>query len=157
MFQEATKKQEGKKIEVSHNERVGKPFPAHAGQALFKACFCPTRATVFGIEKENEDIRQEQHLRPLIRKTIITRRFADIAGDRYSIKSQGPPRTDTSGRCTVGDGRISTLVNHYFSSTGSHEKDAMLRIIRQIQLLIRACSVPHTFREYQGGEVRPAV
>ena len=147
----------GKQIKEEANEYEGLPFPASHGQELFKACFCPTRATVFGIEKENQDILQVEHLSPIIQKTILTRRFKEIAGDKYSIEShrirQNPYEVGVYEKVMS---EFSNMVSHYFNSTGDHKKDSMLRIIRQIQLLIKACSVPHTFREYEGGETKPA-
>ena len=38
----------------------------------------------------------------------------------------------------------------YYNSTGDTRKDAALRIMRQIKLLIRACSVPHLIEGYSG-------
>lgn len=61
------------------------PFPARGGATLFKACFCPGKATVFGIEKHNQDIYNQTYLTELIDKTIITRKFKEFAGDKYEI------------------------------------------------------------------------
>ena len=38
----------------------------------------------------------------------------------------------------------------YFASTGNHRKDAMLRIMQQITLLLRVAAAPNTMKEYQG-------
>ena len=38
----------------------------------------------------------------------------------------------------------------YYNSTGDTKKDAGLRLMRQIKLLIKACSVPHLIEGYSG-------
>ncbi|KAA4659818.1 hypothetical protein F3B49_29105, partial [Bacteroides ovatus] len=38
----------------------------------------------------------------------------------------------------------------YYNSTGDAKKDAGLRLMRQIKLLIKACSVPHLIDGYFG-------
>ena len=38
----------------------------------------------------------------------------------------------------------------YYNSTGDTKKDAGLRLMRQIKLLIKACSVPHLIEGYFG-------
>ena len=38
----------------------------------------------------------------------------------------------------------------YYNSTGDAKKDAGLRLMRQIKLLIKACSVPHLIEGYSG-------
>jgi hypothetical protein len=74
--------------ERKNEEYYNKPFPAYYGNNLFKACFNPSKATVFGIKKQNQDIYNKQSLINLIRKTILTRLFKEIAGpDKYEIKS----------------------------------------------------------------------
>lgn len=40
----------------------------------------------------------------------------------------------------------------YYNSTGDARKDAGLRLMRQIKLLIKACSVPHLIDGYYGDE-----
>ena len=39
----------------------------------------------------------------------------------------------------------------YFASTGNSRKDAMLRLMQQITLLLRVSSAPNTLQEYAGG------
>lgn len=141
---------------IEDNEFYNKPFPAKGGHEVFKGCFCPTKSTVFGIEKQNQDILQAEDLKPLISKTIITRRFKEIAGEKYKIVShrinQNQYEEDVYKVVLSEFGQI---MNQYFKSTGNSRKDSMLRIIRQIQLLIKACSVPHLFKEYGDKTVLP--
>ena len=62
-----------------------RPFPPKGGNYLFKSCFCPAKASVFGIEKHNQDVYNQDDLFRLIDKTILTRKFRDFAGDKYTI------------------------------------------------------------------------
>ena len=72
-----------KEIECERNLHCGEPFPAFRGHVLFRACHCPGKATVFGIEKQNQDVYNKDELFDLIGKTIITRKFRDFAGEKY--------------------------------------------------------------------------
>lgn len=138
------------------NPYYGQPFPARGGERLFKACFNPSKASVFGIAKQNQDIYNPDQLRALIDKTIITRSFKEFAGDRYSISSvkieQGPGEKAVYETILKEFYRICYL---YFESSKNERKEAGLRIIRQIKLLIRACSTPNTMIGYDGDEPFP--
>jgi hypothetical protein len=133
------------------NDFYGLPFPARGGARLFKACFCPAKATVFGIERQSQDIYNREYLNELIAKTIITRKFKEFAGEKYEIKTH----TVTPHPCEAEVYRtileeFCRICNLYFNSTGDSRKDAALRLIRQISLLIKACSVPNLITGYYG-------
>ena len=131
-----------KEIECERNLHCGEPFPAFRGHVLFRACHCPGKATVFGIEKQNQDVYNKEELFDLIGKTIITRKFRDFAGEKYKI------RTHTV-RPSEGEHEVYRVIIEefcricelYYNSTGDTKKDAGLRLMRQIKLLIKACSI----------------
>ena len=50
-----------REIEEESNTDYGTPFPAFRGHVLFRACHCPGKATVFGIEKQNQDVYNKDH------------------------------------------------------------------------------------------------
>lgn len=58
-----------REIEEENNTDYGTPFPAFRGHVLFRACHCPGKATVFGIEKQNQDVYNKEELSELIGKT----------------------------------------------------------------------------------------
>lgn len=135
------------------NKYFMKPFPAKFGNGLFKSCFNPYKQTVFGIKKHNQDVYNSEYLIEIISKTIITRTFFEITGKKPEFEVV---------RCkqNVAEEYIySIMINEfykmarYFRSTGNARKDRMLQIIRQIQLLIKATSIPHTFAEYNSTEI----
>jgi hypothetical protein len=134
-----------------NKEYYNKPFPAYYGNNLFKACFNPSKATVFGIKKQNQDIYNKQSLVNLIRKTILTRLFREIAGpDKYEIKShklkQNSFEIELYGKIIS---ELQPMIARYYESTGNERKDRMLMILRQLELLIKATSIPHHFAEYK--------
>ena len=51
-----------REIEEESNTDYGSPFPAFRGHVLFRACHCPGKATVFGIEKQNQDVYNKEEL-----------------------------------------------------------------------------------------------
>jgi predicted RNA methylase len=139
------------KIVSRTNDYCGEPFPAYQGHALFKACFCPGKASVFGIEKQNQDIYNKEELFKLIGKTIITRKFKDFAGEKYEVKTHSVKPADGERevyRVIVEE--FCRICELYYNSTGDTKKDAGLRLIRQIKLLIKACSVPNLIDGYYG-------
>lgn len=133
------------------NLDYGEPFPARYGSTLFKNCFCPGKTSVFGIEKRNQDIYNSEELNKLIEKTVLTRKFKEFAKDKYEIFHH----TVKPG---VGEKSVYGMIMRefyniyllYFNSTGDSKKEASLRLVRQIKLLIRACSVPQKIVGYVG-------
>ncbi len=140
-----------KEIECERNLHCGKPFPAFRGHVLFRACHCPGKATVFGIEKQNQDVYNKEELFDLIGKTIITRKFRDFAGEKYKIRTHTVRPSDGEHEVyRVIIEEFCRICELYYNSTGDTRKDAGLRIMRQIKLLIKACSIPHLISGYYG-------
>ncbi len=138
-----------KHITCISNERTGKPFPAYFGNSLFKKCFNPSKATVFGINKNNQDLYNEDELRRIIEYTIITRKFKEIAGEKYIVNNEAVYQSEAERRVYRKIMlEFHQIVDLYFKSTGNSRKDALLKLIRQIQLLIKATSTPQYMGEY---------
>jgi hypothetical protein len=147
--------EKGEKGELKRRENPywSQPFPAKGGALVFKRCFNPAHTTVFGIQQHNQDLYNSEHLKEILAYTIRTRKFKEIAGDKYTIKTLNcdqNPHEEEVYRIIIDE--FETLVNVYYQSTGNARKDAMLKIIRQLQLLIEAVSTPHLFKEYGSSE-----
>lgn len=140
-----------REIEEENNTDYGSPFPAFRGHVLFRACHCPGKATVFGIEKQNQDVYNKEELSELIGKTVITRKFRDFAGEKYKIQTHTVSPLDGEREVyRVIIEEFCRICELYYNSTGDAKKDAGLRLMRQIKLLIKACSVPHLIEGYSG-------
>ena len=100
-----------REIESENNPYYGQPFPAFRGHILFKACHCPGKASVFGIEKQNQDVHNKDELFSLIAKTIITRKFKDFAGEKYKVRMH-----TGSTRCTVSSSRSSAVSANFITT-----------------------------------------
>jgi ubiquinone/menaquinone biosynthesis C-methylase UbiE len=136
-------------IRSRENKYFRKPFPPRGGAYLFKACFNPGKATVFGIEKQNQDVYNKESLWEIIGRTIITRKFKEFAGDKYSIHTHTvSPAEGEYGVYETVIKEFFSICDQYFNSTGDSRKDSALKIVRQIQLLIKACSVPDMMPGY---------
>jgi len=140
-----------REIEEENNTDYGTPFPAFRGHVLFRACHCPGKATVFGIEKQNQDVYNKEELSELIGKTVITRKFRDFAGEKYKIQTHTVSPSDGEREVyRVIIEEFCRICELYYNSTGDAKKDAGLWLMRQIKLLIKACSVPHLIEGYSG-------
>lgn len=140
-----------REIEEESNTDYGSPFPAFRGHVLFRACHCPGKATVFGIEKQNQDVYNKEELSELIGKTVITRKFRNFAGEKYKIQTHTVSPSDGEREVyRVIIEEFCRICELYYNSTGDAKKDAGLRLMRQIKLLIKACSVPHLIEGYSG-------
>lgn len=140
-----------KEIEEESNPHYGEPFPAFRGHVLFRACHCPGKSTVFGIEKQNQDVYNKEELAELIGKTVITRKFRDFAGEKYRIRTHTvSPAEGEHEVYRVIIEEFCRICELYYNSTGDTRKEAGLRLMRQIKLLIKACSVPHLIEGYSG-------
>ena len=73
-------------IESKENPDFGRPFPAYRGAALFRACHSPGKVSVFGVERQNQDVYNKDELHELVAKTILTRKFRDFAGEKYEVR-----------------------------------------------------------------------
>ncbi|MBR5014546.1 MAG: N-6 DNA methylase, partial [Bacteroidales bacterium] len=120
-----------KAIECENNPHYGKPFPAFRGHILFKSCHCPGKATVFGIEKQNQDIYNKEELFELIGKTIITRKFRDFTGEKYRIRTHtvSPSKGEHEVYRVIIE-EFCRICELYYNSTGDTKKDAGLRLMR---------------------------
>ena len=132
------------------NSYYGEPFPPR-GANHFKASFCPGKTSVFGIEKLNQDIYNQEQLAGLIAKTIITRKFREFAGDKYEVFTHyvKPSEGEYSVYKSVLE-EFHKLCHLFFNPIKDSRKESQLRLIRQIQLLVKSCSVPQLFPEYFG-------
>lgn len=138
-------------IERRDNDYFRLPFPARGGANLFRACFCPGKTTVFGIEKHNQDIYNRHYLSELIEKTIITRKFKEFAGDKYEIINYtvAPSEGERAVYRTIME-KFHEILHLYFNPIEDKKKESQLKLVRQIQLLIKACSVPQKMSGYFG-------
>ncbi len=139
-------------IQARKNERMGMPFPPYYGSALFRSSFCPLKSTVFGIQKDNQDIYNEEILRELINKTVITRKFEEIVGEKkHSIHVHHITQNHSEKSLyTLIMKDFMKVVYDYYTSTGNERKEAGLRLARQMMVLIKATSIPHRMKNYPG-------
>ena len=153
-YVETRDKEEGIILKRTDNKYYGQPFKAYYGATMFKRCFNPTKTTVFGIKKHNQDLYNEEALRQIIEYTVITRKFRDIAGDKYDVKNVNVFQNNAERevyRKIINE--FNEIMPKYYSKDINARKEALLRIIRQIQLLIKATSIPQFFSEYKGDEM----
>lgn len=148
------KNSDGKKIEDRENKYFNKPFPPYFGNGLFRGCFNPSKTTVFGIEKQDQDIYNIDELKKLIEKTIISRKLEDIKGYKmyeiinHSIEQNSAERVVYKKILE----ELYSIIPKYFRQTGNSRKDNFLRIIQQLKMLIDAASMPQSFDEYTSKE-----
>jgi predicted RNA methylase len=138
------------------NEYYMKPFPPHRkGYEVFSNSHIPSKITVFGVSKFNQDIYNKDELKELIDKTIITRTLKDITGrELYNINQVVCDFNDYEKNLykTILD-EFYQMSEEYQIKTGNSKKDSMFRILAQLNTLLKACSIPHSFKEYKGSEI----
>lgn len=141
-------------IRHSGNPYYGKPIPAYQkGYTLFSSCHLPEKPTVFGIGERTQDIYNADVLDEILAKTVITRTFPEITGKELRRIHQEVVSFSEAERaaynCVIKE--FGQIWSNYFQSTGNSRKDAMLKLMQQITLLLRASAAPNTLAEYQGG------
>lgn len=140
-------------IAGDENKHYGKPIPAYKkGYSLFSSCHLPEKTTVFGIGERNQDIYNADALNNILGKTVITRTFEEITGKEIRRIHQVPmrfaPEEFEVYKTVVKE--FQKVQGNYFASTGNSKKDAMLRLVQQITLLLRVSAAPNTMKEYEG-------
>lgn len=136
------------------NDYYGKPIPAYKkGYALFSACHLPEKTTVFGVGERTQDIYNADALNDILAKTVITRTFEEVTGKEIRRIHQTPVKFSMEERAVYVQvvKEFERLWRSYFASTGNHRKDAMLKLMQQITLLLRISAAPDTMAEYTGG------
>lgn len=140
-------------LREENNKYYMKPFPMNK-QSVFSSCFSPKRASVFGIEKSNQDLLNTSELKKLIGKTIIVRRMFDVLTDDIVTFETHRISQNTSEKEVYSKimKEFYQMIPSYFKSSGNSKKDAMMRIIRQIMLMNKCTSNARLFKEYEGTE-----
>ena len=140
-------------LESGGNKYYGKPIPAFKrGYALFSASHLPEQITVFGLGQRTQDIYNADALSEILGKTVITSTFEEVTGKNLKRIHQVPLRFAPEEREVYVKviKEFESIQRQYFASTGNARKDAMLRLMQQITLLLRASAAPNTLKEYKG-------
>lgn len=135
------------------NAYYGCPIPAYKrGYSLFSSCHLPEKPTVFGIGERTQDIYNANELNDILGKTVITRTFAEITGKEIRRIHQVPlPFTpEEQAVYNIVMKEFDRVQRTYFASTGNSRKDAMLKLMQQITLMLRVAAAPNTLKEYHG-------
>ena len=141
-------------MDSSSNAYYGRPIPAYKrGYSLFSSCHLPEKPTVFGVGERTQDIYNADELNDILGKTVITRTFEGVTGKEIRRIHQVPlPFTpEEKSVYDIVMKEFDRIQWEYFNSTGNSRKDAMLRLMQQITLLLRVAAAPNTMREYKGG------
>ncbi len=135
------------------NEYYGQPIPAYKkGYSLFAASHLPEKITVFGISQRTQDIYNADILDDILAKTVITRTFEEVTGKDirriHQIALEFAPEEKAVYQQAIEEFHI--LRDRYFKSTSNNRKDAGLKLVQQITLLLRISAAPDTLSEYIG-------
>ena len=141
-------------LNTEGNAYYGMPIPAYKrGYSLFSASHLPEKTTVFGIGERRQDIFNADVLDDILAKTVITRSFEEVSGKDIRRIHQVPLSFSEEEReayqLVIQD--FYAIRENYFRSTGNSNKDAMLRLMQQITLMLRVSAAPNTLKEYRGG------
>ncbi len=135
------------------NPYYGMPIPAYKkGYRLFANSHLPEKITVFGVGQRNQDIYNADELDRLLGKTVITRTFEEVTGKDIRRIHQMPipflPEEREVYNIVLKE--FYRIQSEYYSSTGNSRKDALMRLIQQITLLLRISAAPDCMKEYEG-------
>ncbi len=140
-------------LEQRGNEYYGQPIPAYKkGYSLFSASHLPEKITVFGVSQRTQDIYNADVLDEILAKTVITRTFKEVSGKDIRRIHQVPIEFAPEEKEVYQQAmeHFHQMRFNYFNSTGNSRKDAAMRLIQQIMLLLRISAAPDSLREYTG-------
>ena len=102
--------------------------------------------------QRNQDIYNADELDRLLGKTVITRTFEEVTGKDIRRIHQMPipflPEEREVYNIVLKE--FYRIQREYYSSTGNSRKDALMRLIQQITLLLRISAAPDCMKEYEG-------
>lgn len=136
-------------VEVK-NELKDTPFK-HKGKGLFRNCFCPEKITVFGNNKKTQDLFNSEEFIKILKATLTSVSFEDVAANRYKVHTHSIVSSfeEKSLYIKILE-ETQEMIRNYYDSTGNAKKDAGLKLIRMINLLIDSVNLPEHFSEYTG-------
>lgn len=137
------------------NGAVGSRFTYRYGMNDFRECFNPSRATVLGLTKQNQDLYNPDYLKAIIDCTIITRTFNEISAEISDVQKYHfhhvsvPPceiEADIYNRLYEA---YQEIMREFYASTGNARKDASRRRMQQLDLLFKSANNPHLFSAFR--------
>ena len=149
-------REEGCIVAHHDNSLYGKPIPAYKrGYTLFSSCHLPEKPTVFGIGERTQDIYNADVLDDILAKTVITRTFEEVTGKEIRRIHQEPVSFAMPERAVYNKvmKEFEPIWRNYYNSTGNYRKDAMLKLMQQITLLLRVSAAPNTLAEYDSDAI----
>ena len=144
---------ESEELEGEDNDFFGQPIPAYKkGYRLFANSHLPEKITVFGIEQRTQDIYNANELNELLGKTVITRTFEEVTGKEIRRIHQVPVEFSPAEKAVYAMAmeEFESMRRNYFTLSDNARKDAMMKLIQQITLLLRIGAAPDTVMEYDG-------
>jgi trans-aconitate methyltransferase len=150
-------KKDNEKLETKNNDASFQPFPAYKkGFTLFQRCFLPEKITVFGVGQHTQDIYNADILKKLLGYTVITRTFEEVTGKRiHEIKQETCAMSEPEKVIYKTAIEEFYKLEYLFAKTGNTRKDAMLRVLNQLLILLRICAAPQTIKEFQSDILPP--
>lgn len=147
---------EQKKIKKEVNEYYNKQYPPYKqGYELFTKSHIPKKVSTFGVAKFEQHVYNKDSLKKIIDKTIITRTLEDVIGKKlYNIHQVTCDFTESEKNLynqILND--FYKMSAEYHIHTGNSRKDAMFKILAQLNTLLKSCSTPHKFKEYEGENI----
>ena len=105
---------------------------------------------MFGVAQRNQDIFNADELKKILDRFVITRTFKEVSGKDIKKIHQVAVRFSDAEREVYKTAIefFERMRRRYFASTGNLRKDAMMRLIQQITLLLRISAAPNTVEEY---------
>lgn len=134
------------KIQPKENPNYNKPYHPYFGLSQYAAGFSPSKATVFGIEKHNQDVYNYDRMVEILSYTSIIRTFEEVVGKKHDLKQIKVQFTEAEKGLQIELLKeFHRICYIYFHSTGNARKEAGLMKMRQLRLLIKSTSIPESF------------
>jgi hypothetical protein len=127
------------------NDYLGQPYPPHTkGLNLFKQSFNPEKQTVFGQNKNTQDVFNASYLKEILNYTIINRSYEEVTGNTYKVSQVQVSMTPSEVNLYSRILHNFMSMKHLFTSTGDARKDRVLEILQQLNLMLKACVIPNS-------------
>ena len=128
------------------NDNQGQPFSAYRGLTQFEACFSPAKSSVFGVDKHDQNVYNYDQMIEVLNYTSIVRTFKEVVGKKHDIEQILVNFSEAEKAIQVELLKEFYKICYlYFNSTGNARKEAGLRRMRQLKLLIKSTSLPESF------------
>lgn len=139
------------KLTRKKNHNFQEKFSAYHGFSNFKAAFSPEKKSVFGVKKQEQNLFNHNQLKVILDYTLTTKTFIEMCGERYKTEQVfvEPSLSERNIHRKILT-EYDRIASGFYNTYTNGRKNAGMRMLRIMNLMLKACSTPQEFEGFTG-------